>query len=116
MSVTILSIGLNVGQSEPPRQLSETLRCLAPCAVHGLAMGRAEWQGIPERFIHAAVEFRDADTARLFASHLARVLNQDCIAILGPKATAWKLVSRDANVTQGESVDVYPPIVSRGEA
>ena len=111
--LTILSIGLNVGQSEPPRQLSETLRCIAPCSVRGLALGSAEWMGVPERFIHAAVEFRDADSARLFASHLARVLKQDCVAILGPKASAWKLVSRDANVAPGDSVDIYPPIVER---
>jgi hypothetical protein len=113
MKSVVFSIGLNVGATEPERQLRDTLREIAPLAVRELAMGRAEWEGIPERFVHVAAEI-DAGPAQWYASHLARVLSQDAVAILLPLETRWSLVDRTGAVTDGGSIVSYPPLVVRG--
>lgn len=82
MNPYVLSIGLNVGATEPAAQLGATLR--ATEALFGpplsVAMGRSEWQGVPERFVQIAVLATPERVSR-DVSNLAAALHQAAIAV-----------------------------------
>ena len=107
----ILSIGLNVGDSEPADQLTFTLHQLAIRAdsVRDVKMGAADWQGVPERFVQARVEV--SDRACTVARRMARGLRQDAIAISEPGAQQWTLAYADGRVLRGASVKNFPVIL-----
>lgn len=93
MTRYILSIGLNVGDAEPPAQLSFTLRAVE---VHfgpilDVAMGESEWQGQPERFVQVVVEAPGRPFLASRAKTLAAALNQEAIASIAPGGTQWDL-------------------------
>ena len=107
----ILSIGLNVGDSEPADQLSATLRQLVihQDRVLSIKMGTADWQGVPERFVQARVEV--SDNACTVAQRMARGLGQDAVALLGPRGSTWALAYADGRVLHGASIKDFPVII-----
>jgi len=113
--VQMISIGLNVGDREPACQLSDTFNAVdahlgAPFAV---AMGRSEWEGVPERFMQFAIYSGPLIVARRLPA-LARVLRQDAIALLErgeDGREAWTLYHADGRVAPGGSVEDFPVII-----
>ena len=106
----ILSVGLNVGDSEPADQLSATLYQLAIRAdgVRDVKMGAAEWQGTPERFVQARAE---SNTPYVAAQGMALDLQQEAIAVLHKGDPYWYLVYADGRVLPGASVKDFPVIL-----
>lgn len=112
--LTVFSIGLNVGAEEPRGQLGDTLVSVSSrCIPRDLAIGRAEWQGVPERFIQIATEAEDRPEWK--AMTFARRLSQDAVAYLAPGADAWMLVDKAGNETPGGTLAEFPCIVKRTE-
>lgn len=116
MTPIILSIGLNVGASEPATQLSATLR--AAEAIFGplraVAMGRGEWGGVPERFVQVAVAAYPRAIPGA-ARQLATALHQDAIAVTTPApapAAHWILYASDGAVSPGGTAAEFPIIVN----
>lgn len=116
MNPYILSVGLNVGSKEPAAQLGATLRAAEmlfgpPVSV---AMGRSEWQGVPERFIQIAVLSTPYAVATA-APRLALALQQDTVAVIhattAPHAT-WILYNRCGIDSIGGTVAEFPIIAT----
>jgi hypothetical protein len=115
--IYILSIGLNVDDHEPPRQLADTLaRTMAvfgaPLAV---GMGRSEWNGVPERFVQIAVR-ADRDTIALRTPGLAAALHQEAIAYIysgsiQSRLLSWGLFSAAGGYYLGGSTEEFPIIL-----
>ena len=113
----ILSIGLNVGSSEPAAQLHNTLEYVAwlngqrgnPGSV-SYALGQSEWEGVPERFIQTELTVEPAPNS---LAALPRLLAQDSIAVLYPGRDRWELINRDGTHSDGGTVADYPVIVAR---
>ena len=87
----ILSIGLNVGNSEPQGQEARTLNMISALepwtSFHpgNLTFINGEWEGIPERTIQARLTFATSEDRALaveFLPAVARFLRQDAIAFL----------------------------------
>ncbi len=121
MKRVIFSIDLNVGQSEPAAQLTATLRALCGFGeVQDIALGRGEWQGVPERFIQARVALyavcaTDVSGVRYAAAAiLARELQQDCVAVrvADARADRWRLVNADGEVSLGCPLAENPVILA----
>lgn len=113
-NLTYLSIGLNVGDREPDSQLARTLGiCLSHfgAEIRSVSMGRSEWDGVPERFVQIGV-IAPNSRALYVARILARVLSQECIAVLPSGATTWSLVYADGHHVTGGDVTEFP-IISR---
>jgi len=114
----VFSIGLNVGDREPVDQLARTLQLISlayPCRVLEVAMGRSEWEGVPERFLQVALEV-PAGATRL-AARLAESLRQHSIAMLDlraphPHNKAWALVSQYGTAYPGGSLTEFPVLFS----
>ena len=109
MNRIVLSIGLNVGAAEPAFQLNDTLAALASAGiVRAVAMGSSTWEGVPERFIQVLLDVRawPVSTACL----LARMLNQDAIAIIDIASPPghWTLCQCDYQTARGGSVADFP--------
>ena len=111
----LLSIGLNVGESEPVSQLSDTLAAVAGRAVVlGVAMGASVWQGTPERFVQILAEVRGRPAA--FAAALARELSQDAIGVLGLNvghigAVRWVLIDAAGTSSAGGTLAEFPALL-----
>lgn len=111
MSAVILCIGLNVGDMEPAHQLTDTLGALTGAGlVLDLAIGRGEWEGVPERFVQARVRNLAGDWRR--ACEIADLLRQECIAFRREGNTAdWVLCYADGTTTAGYSLAENPVIL-----
>jgi hypothetical protein len=112
--IYVLSIGLNVGDKEAERQLSDTLaRTMAvfgaPLAV---GMGRSEWNGVPERFVQIAVR-ADRDMIALRTPGLAAALHQEAIAYIkwGNIFATWSLFSAAGGYYPGGNTEDFPIIL-----
>jgi hypothetical protein len=111
--LTVFSIGLNVRDHEPRGQLSRTLHAATRITnPHNLAIGRSEWQGVPERFVQIAA---DEIGAKYIAALLADCLDQDAVAYLPPDADRWMIVNPQGVETPGGTLAEFPCIVSREE-
>ena len=112
----IFSIGLNVGSSEPKFQLSRTMiECGYMAGVHDVALGQAEWQGVPERFVQVAMPIETPRSAHDVAGRLARILKQDAVGVLLPHAAKWVLVDQDYNASEGGTLEEFPCLLPRGD-
>ena len=105
----VVSIGLNVGASEPEGQLGATLRAAeallgAPLRV---AMGESSWEGIPERFVQVTLRAAPGDLARRLQG-LAAALHQDAVAVIGPKAVRWTVHYAVGVAEVGGPVSTFP--------
>lgn len=115
-STYLLSIGLNVGPREPIDQLSATLSTVrAVCGpAYAVAMGKSEWNGVPERFVHVRVPLATRRRAFHDARLLAVALRQESVAVLFPEMAGpahWWLVSRDsAGGEPGGTIKEFPPL------
>jgi hypothetical protein len=105
----VLSIGLNVGGSEPADQYARTLGaivCYAP-TVTRIAETRGEWDGIPERSLQVLARFETETDAHEAAAGLAGMLQQDAVAVIpatGAPNRKWTLVDRNGAVVGGGSL------------
>lgn len=109
---TIVSIGLNVGETEPVSQLSRTLLYTALRAqVRGIVLFTSEWQGASERCVQFAVEPHDQPDGHWRT--LAAALDQTAIAVLSPGEERWTLHFANGDVTAGDSIEVYPVRVNK---
>ena len=114
MKNVIFSIGLNVGASEPADQLQKTLHFVANTGgtVRDLAIGRADWQGVPERFVQVCTSVARTAQAYSMAELYARELNQECVAVLKPNAGRWRLVHADGRLILGNTLTQSPVILA----
>lgn len=118
----ILSIGLNVGATEPENQLRDTLRAIAPLgAVRDLAIGRGEWQGVPERFVQVRIapdiDFGEHRARAGAGAFLARELRQECIAIRrADSGGRWELIDAAGTFEVGCTLAENPVILGRPNA
>lgn len=111
---TILSIGLNErgAKSERPGALWRTL---AELRSHGMfpvavAMIAGEWDGVPERTLHVAVNgFADPRTLE----SLAAALHQECVAAVVPGAARWTLYYANGARDAGGDLVQYPVAIAR---
>ena len=123
MAVQIVSIGLNVGDSEPERQEEKTravltwlhagLRAIEVVVTSGI------WEEIPERTLQARIV---SDSGAQFGSSLcyyASLLKQDAIAYTYPGSGEWMLAHSNGAITRGGSVEEFPVLfdvqVTRGD-
>lgn len=111
---TVVSIGLNVGSSEPAGQLAATLKLAAWLTGHKgngaavtYALGESEWEGVKERFI----QFRVPGAVPHGLHIVAAQLQQDAVAYLPPGADCWRLAHADGNHRFGGSTEEFPVIV-----
>lgn len=106
--VHVLSVGLNVGDREPGSQLGASLRAVE--ALFGpplsVAMGRSEWEGVPERFVQVAV-LTDHEAVLRRAPLLAAALHRQTIAVIRPGASRWTLTGA-GGPTPGGTVAEFP--------
>lgn len=111
----IVSIGLNIGDTEPAFQLTRTLGAIARRSrVLRVAMGTSEWHGVPERFVQARAALQ---SPRSFAAALARELDQDAIAVRPADCRGrWELVDRYMARTPGGALADFPCIVEAPNA
>lgn len=112
---TIISIGLNVGATEPVGQLEATLRVLADLGGYRghvgslrYTIGESEWEGVPERFVQARLP-RKPSREELAAA--ARVLGQSAVATLRPGDAAWTLTYSDGHTEPGGTVDEFEVVI-----
>jgi hypothetical protein len=105
----VLSIGLNVGDSEPADQYARTLGaivCYAP-TVTRIVETQGVWDGIPERSLQVLAHFDSDADAHEAAAGLAGMLRQDAIAVIsatGAPNRKWTLVDRNGAVVGGGSL------------
>lgn len=99
--IIIFNVGLNVGNAEPANQLRDTLRALAGIGeVQALRIGRAQWEGTPERNVQAKIA-------------LAGALSQSCVAFRAPDtAGPWLLADAQGNISEGGTLAEFPVILA----
>lgn len=109
MQTYILSIGLNVGRYEPSNQLGATLRATEAVFsdLRAVGMVRGEWEGVAERTLHIAVR---SGPNYLFAMlpSLARILQQQAVAVTLPGGGHWDIVYADGHRETGGSHADFP--------
>jgi hypothetical protein len=118
-SVFIVSVGLNVGEQEPAAQLQRSIESigLAFGPVLAVAMGKSEWEGVPERFVQCAVlahAERMADGCALLARHLDQcAVAWVPAAHLADTCPRWVLAYSAPGVVGGDGGEVtqFPVIV-----
>jgi hypothetical protein len=110
----VLSIGLNVGNDEPAAQLDKSLRVVSAAfgPLLAVAMGRSEWDGVPERFVQIVAEGSERDLAEL-APRISRTLDQSAIAYVAPDGAQWTLAygMPGRAIEPGGTVAEFPIIV-----
>ena len=116
----IISIGLNVGDSEPARQMGRTLDAIeelqgAGCGAPEIKVIEGEWEGVPERTVQACVTtYRSMSLMLTWGRIMCSALNQQAIAILPPGENTWMLAT-PAGAERGGSVEEYPVQVGGDE-
>lgn len=112
----IISIGLNVGSSEPSVQLDVSLRAVQRLAkdvkgyISNIAVFTSEWEGVKERTLQVRVSY-DRKMYDKFLEKLpllAHDLQQECVVAINDRALWWVLYYSDKRVKVGESTDKYP--------
>ena len=108
---SILSIGLNVENTEPSGQLQKTLDIVGLVADFDCyRLGSGSWNGITERSIHIVLQTARSPRVDLIAE-IASCLKQDCIAFTyadpqSAEAVGWALVAKDGSMIRAnENLD-----------
>lgn len=110
MKDTVFSIGLNVGDKESAHQLASTFSAAgAMFAEYDARIGRAQWEGVPERFVQIRVPAAGMSRAAgWYARYFAVVLEQSAVAIWQEGCTHWTLVNASGASTAGGSIAEFP--------
>lgn len=109
-TVYVLSIGLNVGRTEPIAQLDEAIQQVRARfgPIHAIGMCAGEWQGVSERTVHIAVLVPSPIAIALNVPGLCRGLRQECIAVWRKGAGVWDLWASDGPRPDGAAVSDFP--------
>lgn len=112
----ILSIGLNVGDTEPSVQLAATLDTLRHEPMRGsaypanLAIIEGEWQGVKERTLQVRMRMsmRNCEAFLRELPLLARDCGQTCVAWIYPDGRQWTLAFADGHSENGGAIAEFP--------